>query len=231
MQAERRRNIDNAKGQAQISKSIASETQRMTEAIRSVLTSMLHHTNSYLVSEILSPAIRSSVSEMPVPPDPKDVDNTPPLLPKGNEALCSQMRKASDAVYNLARTTEQIYERLERAEKDCRSAVNKAELDGTSASGAGSGDNDAYHRRSKRADAQGAEEMEQGKKSQETKQKRSKETESLTRPLMDRVVKWEKDRVNELLLRGAQGPGGAAFLSGAMGTKHSTAMGVRRRFL
>ena len=183
--------------------------------------------NTFLVisdsaTSALSQVLLDSVQMMPAPPDPSQVDNTPYLLPRASTSLLDQLNDAASCLEQRAIQVEAIYDRLIRAKEKLRTAEQTAELDSISENGADSMDSmTGYRKRSERADAQNNENLTTIATNHQAARDRQEERQTVIKPTRDRIVKWKADIRNELIVKGAQGPGGAAFVSGAFATQHA----------
>ncbi|KIO24463.1 hypothetical protein M407DRAFT_8944 [Tulasnella calospora MUT 4182] len=167
---------------------------------------------------------------LPTPPDPKDVDNVPPLTPRATEALVRQLRDTAHAYDTLTFRIQSIYERLDSLDRMLQESSHQAELDALLLKQYNPndtwGNQSAWDTRNARQNAQSNESIALINSQVAARDARRDETQAVVRPCWDRVVKWERDRRNELMAKAAAGPGGAAFLSNMMTMQHASAMGV-----
>ncbi|KAG8980329.1 hypothetical protein FRB90_007669, partial [Tulasnella sp. 427] len=190
--------------------------------------------NQY-ASEIVGPFLRSFISScttrrttignvisslcllLPTPPDPKDVDNVPPLTPKASEAFTRQLRETANGFDTLTFRINRVHERLDDLDKILQESSHQAELDSLLLKhydpNDAWGNQSAWDTRNARQNAQSDETMALVNAQIAARDARRDEAQAVVKPCWDRIVKWERDRRNELMLRAAQGPGGAAFLS------------------
>ncbi|KAG8916613.1 hypothetical protein FRC01_002959 [Tulasnella sp. 417] len=204
-------------------------------------------TNQY-VNEIVGPFLKAFISAcatrrtaignvisavcplLPTPPDPKDVDNVPPLTPRATEALVRQLRDTAHAYDTLTYRIQSIQERLDSLDRTLQESSHQAELDELLLKHYNPndtwGNQSAWDARNARQNAQSNESIAIINSQSAARDTRRDENQAIVRPCWDRVLKWERDRRNELMAKAAAGPGGAAFLSNMMTMQHASAMGV-----
>jgi hypothetical protein len=122
-----------------------------------------------------------------------------------------------------------IHQRLVGLSRKEREAAHRAELEEISLSGAGRGweaESTVAQARSAQANAHSAAELRYNDEETSARELRRDEAQVVVGPTWARVRKWEQDEKSELMAKAAKGPGGAAFVSGAMAMMHGSAMMV-----
>ncbi|KAG8973956.1 hypothetical protein FRC05_008013 [Tulasnella sp. 425] len=218
--------------------------------VQAELSSATYARTAQYVNEIIGPFLRSFISAcatrrtpignvisavcplLPTPPDPKDVDRVPPLTPRATEALVRQLRDTANAFDTLTYRIQSIHERLDSLDRKLQESSHQAELDALLLKHYGPndtwGNQSAWDARNARQNAQSNESIALMTSQSAARDARRDETQAVVRPCWDRVVKWERDRRNDLMAKAAAGPGGAAFLSNMMTMQHASAMGTNR---